>query len=230
MRWFYYEDAARFLTSPADCLWKKQHTVLLIITTAPNKPKVGVSEGIQNKHSAPQCRLAYFKKQSKMKTSWRQPAEQKEPAHLCCFLWTRDIRPDVFVFYSFQWHWKGLCMCLVPAFWFWFLWVWQEPSHCFCLELLFFLKMSCASSGWKNDHRIPTHSWSSRLAFSFFSTSPDNRALLTASSRCLQTHQLKNEWWISDALTWTVLVVQLDTSSTCGEWCWHILTCSHVRI
>lgn len=36
----------------------------LIITTAPNKPKVGVSEGIQNKHGAPRRRLAYSRKQS----------------------------------------------------------------------------------------------------------------------------------------------------------------------
>lgn len=73
--------------------------MLLIITTAPNKPKVGVSEGIQNKHCAPQRHLAYSKKQSEKKTSWRQPAEQKDPGHLCCFPWTRDISADVFVLY-----------------------------------------------------------------------------------------------------------------------------------
>lgn len=77
MRCFHYEEEARFLASPADCLWNKQHTVFLIITTAPNKPKVGVSEGIQNKHCAPQRHPAYFKKQSKKKTSWRQPAEHE---------------------------------------------------------------------------------------------------------------------------------------------------------
>lgn len=50
------------------------------ITTAPNKPKVGVSEGIQNKHCVPQRHPAYFKKQSKKKTSWRQPAEHQGPS------------------------------------------------------------------------------------------------------------------------------------------------------
>lgn len=73
--------------------------MLLIITTAPNKPKVGVSEGIQNKHCAPQRRLAYSKKQSQKKTSWRQPAEQKDPGHLCCFLWTHDNSADAFLLY-----------------------------------------------------------------------------------------------------------------------------------
>lgn len=142
MRCFHYEEAARFLASPADCLWKKQHTVFLIITTAPNKPKVGVSEGIQNKHGTPQRRPAYFKKQSKKKTSWRQPAEHEEPAPLCCFLWTRDIRADVF-FSSTQWYWKDLqCVCLsatcgtlVPLS-FWFLRILLNLTRAFTLILL----------------------------------------------------------------------------------------------
>lgn len=215
MRCFHYEEAARFFASPADCLWKKQHTVFLIITTSPNKPKVGVSEGIQNKHCAPQRRLAYFKKQSKKKTSWRQPAEHEgtSPSLLFpvdtwhqgwCFLFLYSVvlkRSTVCISQCYLQD-LGATFILISKGSFEF-----DKSLHFnsAMNLYFHIKWASAVPVI-NENKIPTR-WSSRLTFSSFSTSPDHRVVLMVSLRCLQTHQWKNEWWISDTLTWTVVIV-----------------------
>lgn len=212
MRCFHYEQAARFLASPGDCLWKKQHTVFLIITTAPNKPKVGVSKGIQNKHCAPQRRPTYFKKQSKKKTSWRQPAEH-EGTRPCLLIPVDSWHQGWGVLlYSVTVVLKGsMCQCYFQDLGATFILSSEgsfqndkSPHFNSVMNLYFYLKWTSAvAAKTKNGITTPR---SSRLIFFFFSTSLDDWAVKMASSHWLQTHQLKNEWWICDALTWTVVV------------------------
>lgn len=66
------EDALDPPPSPPAGFWERQHTLLLIITT---KPKVGVSQEIQNKQSAPRAPACIFKETIKEATSPGQPEE-----------------------------------------------------------------------------------------------------------------------------------------------------------
>lgn len=85
------------LPSPPSGLWERQHTRLLIITTALFKPKVEISQEIQNKQSAPLAPACIFEETIKEATSPGQPQEAvlKAPAQLQCLLSTHDIRDAV---------------------------------------------------------------------------------------------------------------------------------------
>lgn len=212
MRCFHYEEAVRFLVSPADCLWKKQHTVFLISQQPQISPRWESPRESRTNIVLPSAIPHISRNNQRRKHLGGSLQNIREPAHLRCFLWTCDIGADVFN--SIQWYWKDLCMCqcYLQDLGATFILISEDSfesdksHHFICAKDLYFLHKMRFCSGCKNENRIPTR-WSSRLIFSFFSTRPDGRVVLMASLCCLQTHQLKNEWWISDALTWTVGVV-----------------------
>lgn len=63
------------LPSPPDGLWKRQDTLFLLITTALFKPKVGVSQEIQNKQYSPLALACIFEETIKETTSPEQPED-----------------------------------------------------------------------------------------------------------------------------------------------------------